>query len=147
MIEKRTLKYKVVLERVGVQLKQVWFFKNFFPLNIFFSIWVLFHEHSRITGLQGKGEGIPLTPHYHFHPLHRHLDISRAITAESSPLLIASSRTRIGTFGFRAQVANHYHFANNVCIRIKITHWIPEEGFKQSWSVFNVFFRCTLKVH
>ena len=24
----------------------------------FFSIWVFFHEHSRITGLQGKGEGI-----------------------------------------------------------------------------------------
>ena len=33
-----------------------------------------------------EGEGISLTPHYHFHPLHRHLDISRAITAESSPL-------------------------------------------------------------
>ena len=25
---------------------------------LFFSIWVFFHEHSRITGLQGKGEGI-----------------------------------------------------------------------------------------
>ena len=62
----------------------------------FFSIWVFFHDHSRITGLQGKGEGISLTPHYHFHPLHRHLDISRAITAESSPLHIASSRTRPG---------------------------------------------------
>ena len=36
--------------------------------------------------MQGKGEGISLTPHYHFHPLHRQLDISRAITAESSPL-------------------------------------------------------------
>ena len=36
----------------------------------FFSIWVFFHEHSRITELQGKGEGIPLTPRYHFHPLH-----------------------------------------------------------------------------
>ena len=34
-----------------------------------------------------------LTPHYHFHPLHRHLDISWVITAESSPLHIASSRT------------------------------------------------------
>ena len=33
----------------------------------------------------GKGEGISLTPHYHFHPLHRRLDISRAITAGSSP--------------------------------------------------------------
>ena len=38
-----------------------------------------------------EGGGIFLTPHYHFHPLHRHLDISRAITAESSPLQIASS--------------------------------------------------------
>ena len=54
--------------------------------TIFFSIWVFFHEHSRTTGLQGKGEGISLTPHYHFHPLHKHLDISWAITAESSPL-------------------------------------------------------------
>ena len=34
-------------------------------------MWVFFHEHSRITGLQGKGEGISLTPNYHFHPLHR----------------------------------------------------------------------------
>ena len=62
----------------------------------FFFIWVFSHDHSRITGLQGKGEGISLTPHYHFHPLHRHLDISRAITTESSPLHIASSRTRTG---------------------------------------------------
>ena len=54
---------------------------------IFFSIWVFYHDHSRITGLQGKGEGISLTPRYHFHPLHRHLDISLTITAESSPLL------------------------------------------------------------
>ena len=43
--------------------------------------------------LQGKGQGISLSPHYYFHPLHRHLDISRAITAEGSPLHIASSRT------------------------------------------------------
>ena len=54
------------------------------------------HDHSRIIGLQGKGEGIYLTPHYHFHPLYRHLDIRRAITAESSPLRIGSSRTRTG---------------------------------------------------
>ena len=66
----------------------------------FFSMLVFFHEHSRITGLQGKGEDISLTPHYHFHPLHRHLDISRAITAESSPLRIASSRTRTGNLWF-----------------------------------------------
>ena len=62
----------------------------------FFSIWIFFHDHSRITGLQGKGKGISITPHYHFHPLHRHLDISKTITTESSPLQIGSSRTRTG---------------------------------------------------
>ena len=63
----------------SVQIRSISFF-------FFFSIWVSFHEYSPITGLQGKVEGISLTPHYHLHPLHRHLDISRAITAESSPL-------------------------------------------------------------
>ena len=58
------------------------------------SIWVFFHEHSRITGLLGKGEGISLTPRYHFHPLHRNLDINQVIAAESSPLHIASSRAQ-----------------------------------------------------
>ena len=47
----------------------------------------------------GEGGG-HLIPHYHFHPLHRHLDISRAITAESLPLHIASSRTRTGNLWF-----------------------------------------------
>ena len=67
-----------------------------FCANFFFSIWIFFQEHSRITGLQGKGEGISFTPHYHFQPPHRRLDISQAITAESSPLHIASSRARTG---------------------------------------------------
>ena len=66
----------------------------------FLSIWAFFHKHSRITGLKGKGEGISLTPHYHFHPLHRHLGISRAVAAESSPLHRASSRTRTGNLRF-----------------------------------------------
>ena len=66
----------------------------------------IFHEHSRFTGQQGKGEANSLTRLYHFHPLHRHLDSSRAITADSSPLHIAS-RLKPGIFGFRAQVANH----------------------------------------
>ena len=48
----------------------------------FFSIWVLFHENSRFTGPQREGEGIPLTPHCHFHPLHRHLHICRAVATE-----------------------------------------------------------------
>ena len=41
-----------------------------------------------------EGEGISLIPHYHFHQLCRHLDISRAIAAESSPLHIVSRWTR-----------------------------------------------------
>ena len=44
-------------------------------LIIFFSMCVFFHEHSPITELQGKGEGISLIPLYHFHRLHRHFDI------------------------------------------------------------------------
>ena len=37
---------------------------------VFFSFWVFFYEHSRFTGLQGKGKAISLTPLYYFHPLH-----------------------------------------------------------------------------
>ena len=61
---------------------------------IFFSVRVFLQEHSWFTRQQGKGEAISLTPLYHFHPLHRHLHISGPITVESSPLHIASSRTR-----------------------------------------------------
>ena len=56
---------------------------------------------SWLTGLQGKGRGATsLTPPYHFHPLHRHSDITRAITAKSSPLCVTSSRARTGNLWF-----------------------------------------------
>ena len=72
-----------------------------FPWYLFFSIEVFFHDRSRVTGLEEKGEGISLTPHYHhFYPLHRHLDIIRAITVESSRLHIGSSWTRTGNLWF-----------------------------------------------
>ena len=61
-----------------------------------FSFGVSFHEHSRITEMQGKWEDIPLTPQFHFHLLYSHLDFSRAITADSSPLHIANSQTQTG---------------------------------------------------
>ena len=67
----------------------------FFFLSGFF-----FHEHSRFTGQERKGEATSLTPLYHFHPLHRNLDISRVITAESSPQHIASSQTPTGNLWF-----------------------------------------------
>ena len=85
-------------------------------IRILFSIFVLFHEHSRITGLHGMGEVIPLTPHYHFHPLHRHLDISRAITAENSPLHIASSRTWTGAFGLYCWLWTCFTFFTNISV-------------------------------
>ena len=56
--------------------------KRFFFLSGFF----LTSIHNS-QDIMGRGR---LTPLYHFNSLHRHLDISRAITAESSPLHIAS---------------------------------------------------------
>ena len=55
-------------------------------------------------GLQCKGDGISLTPHYHFHPLHRHLDITLAIAARELASWVAAG-LEPGTFGFRALVA------------------------------------------
>ena len=66
---------------------------------VFFYL-VFFRDHSRITGLQGKGEGMFLTSRCHFHPLHGHLVISRATAAESSPLRIGSGRTQTGNLWF-----------------------------------------------
>ena len=85
-----------------IKLARKWYFqfKTDATNTTIFFIGVFFHYHSRITGLQEKGEGIYLTPHYHFHLLHRHFDISWTITAESSPLHIGSSQTRTGNLWF-----------------------------------------------
>ena len=45
---------------------------------------------------EGEGGGHFFNSSVQLHPLHRQLDISRAITAESSPLHIGSSRTWTG---------------------------------------------------
>ena len=98
--EKKPQSFKMLLKHALCSLDTVINHLSFDVIIIIFSVWVFFHEHSRITGLQGKGEGISLSPHYHFHPLHRHLNISRAVTSESLPLRIASSRTRAGNLWF-----------------------------------------------
>ena len=72
--------------------------KKFVKLHVnkswcFFFIWDFFHKYSWFTGQQQIGDAISLTPLHHFHPYHRHLDISREITLQSSPLQIVSSRT------------------------------------------------------
>ena len=85
---------------LAARSKLLFLFCCFFYFHLFFFIWVFFHEQSRFTGQQGKGEAISLSPLYHFDPLHRYLDISRVITAESSPLHIASSQTRTRNLWF-----------------------------------------------
>ena len=42
-----------------------------------------FSSKSIYDSEQGKGDTISLNPLYHFHPSHRHLDISRVITVDS----------------------------------------------------------------
>ena len=81
-----------LLWQLTVKINKVWNLKS---IKVFFSIWVFFHEHLRFGGQQRKREVISLTPLYHFHPLRRQLNIIRVITAESSSLHRASSRTRI----------------------------------------------------
>ena len=76
---------------------------NFYLFIYFFYLGFL----SRISVVHRTVVAISLAPLYHFHPLHRHSDISRATAAESSLLHKGSSRTRIGIFVFRAQIANH----------------------------------------
>ena len=78
------------------------FFVGKFFLKVFFFYLGFLSRTFAIHGTAGEGEGdgIYLTPLYHFHPLHRHLGISRAITAGSSPLHIAGSRTRTGNLWF-----------------------------------------------
>ena len=58
------------------------------------------HESQDCTGRRARGGGISLTPHYFFHSLHRHLDISWAITVQSLPLHIANSWTPTGNLWF-----------------------------------------------
>ena len=54
----------------------------------FFSTWTFFQEHSRITGLAGKGEGYnslkALTLFHYLHLLHRYLDIYRVFTSKNN---------------------------------------------------------------
>ena len=60
----------------------------------------IFTSIHKWQGCRGKGEGISLTPHCHFYKLYKQLDVSRAITADSSPLHILSDLTRTGKSWF-----------------------------------------------
>ena len=71
---------------------------------IFIFHWVFFHKHSRLTWQQEKEEAFPLTPLYHFHTIHRHLDISRNNTAVNSTMYIASSQALNGNLWFPSTI-------------------------------------------
>ena len=74
--------------------------KNLFWRRYFyFSILYFSRTFANHTTVEEEG-GISLTPHCNFHPLHRHLGISLAIAAESSPLHMASRRNRTGNLWF-----------------------------------------------
>ena len=88
-----------------------------------------------------KGGGRSVVPHYHFHPLHRHLDISRAITAESSPPHIASRRTRTGNLWFRAQVANQCRECGKLNTRNKVRHFLVLEADVWKFLVISAHIR------
>ena len=79
----------------------------FFYLGFLSLTWII-HRTAR----EGGDYFCFLNPLYHFYLLHRYLDISRAIFAESSPLHIARSRTRTQKlFKFKAG-ADSFHAKN-----------------------------------
>ena len=51
-----------------------------------------------------------LTPFYHLHPFHEHLNIRWEITAEKSSLHISSGRTRTENLCFLSQAVNQVRF-------------------------------------
>ena len=62
-------------DTVGVVLVSSLLTLNIFPcssVSFFFYRGVSFTTIYESQELQGKGEGTYVTPHYHFHPLHRH---------------------------------------------------------------------------
>ena len=75
-------------------------FFNVFFLFFFFYQGFLSQSFTNYRASGEGGKGISLTSHCYFHPLHRHFNISRTITADSSLLHIGSSQTRSGNLWF-----------------------------------------------
>ena len=61
-------------------------------INFYFTSELSFTNIDDSQDSKGRSEDISLSPLYHFHLLHRHLEISWMATGESSPVHIASSR-------------------------------------------------------
>ena len=80
------------IESVFCRKEETSIFHVLAELKSFVPVWVFFHEHSQITGLQGKWECRSLTPDNYFHLLYRRLDISRAITVDFRELISTHSQ-------------------------------------------------------
>ena len=71
-------------------------YQRYFSAFFFFYLGFLSRTFT-IHRTADEGGSYFINSSHHFHPLPRHLDISWVITAGSSPLHIASSRTRTGS--------------------------------------------------
>ena len=110
-------------------------------MRLIFSIWVFLQEHSRVTGQLEKEDAIFSIPPYIFLPPHRQLDISRAITAENSPLHIASSQTPAGNLWFPRASRNQII---TLIIITTITAIIKKTKVGCMKTKYTFFSRCTL---
>ena len=65
--------------------------------------------------VEEKGKAISLTPHCHFHLLHRYqnLEISWVMTADSSPLHISNSWTQTGNLWFLSASCQPLSYASH----------------------------------
>ena len=90
-----TKKFRMVFDASArlIMIGKFWVYIFFFYLG-FLSRTFTNHRTAGEGGGHFFNSSLPLPP------VHRHLDISRVITAESSPLHIASSRTRTGNLWF-----------------------------------------------
>ena len=111
-------------------------------LDIFLSVLVFFHKHSRMTGMQGKG--IQLSPHYHFHPLLRHLTgrlLQRAhLCTQLAAGPFASERKSLTTKlrarrPFMRLAIGHYPLCENYAkLNFNVKHL--EMGLNRGWLNF-----------
>ena len=88
--------------------------KNIFGDSSFFLSGFSFTMHSQITWQQGKGDA-NRKPSLPFPPIHKYLNISQAITAESSLWHITNDRARTRNLSFSS--ASH----SPLCIVSKTT--------------------------
>ena len=82
-------------------------------LYLFFFYLDFFHNHSRITGLQRKEEGISLTPPYHFNLIFNSTcftdtqRLAKRLLQRAHLCTMRIAGLEPGNFGFRVKVANH----------------------------------------